>query len=142
MSLLIAVTEWSHRRYWSIKVWYQNRLNYGVEMEGDPHVPLKGLWTGWRRKWSWAVVRVSLDDQGQTCYWPGYSLDGGQSFRHVIRPVMTRCFAFQIGPDPVMFSVFGKNTEKIPAHCDLEGIGFTWSAAVKYAGGHQNITFV
>lgn len=145
MTFLKALDEWSRRRYWPLKVWYQHKVPYGVTVDGDPYAPPKGMWTGWRRKWSWALADVSPNDVelAQTgCLYPGYSLDDGQSFRHILRPLRTRRFAFQVGPKPVMFSVFAKNGDLVDVNVTLIDTGLTWSQVIRVNGDREAVTFV
>jgi len=114
-------------------------------MGGDPLVPPKGWNTSWRGKWSWAVVHVSPGYDGEMFtkpYHPGYSLDGRHTFRYTVLPVITTCFAFQIGPEPFVYSVFDRDGGQMKVKLTLLGAGLTWSQAVQTAGGASNLTFV
>lgn len=128
MQVQSVLYEWVHRRYWPVRQRYAQKISCGVAVDGDPVVPGKQLFNGWRRKWSWALVSVDPSfEMGELRYYPGYSLDGGYTFRQVVWPVRTRYFAFQIGPDPVMFSVFSANGAPLHVECRLRGSHLPWS---------------
>jgi len=136
------------RRYWPVTRWHQSEVNNGVEVSADPLVPSKGLATGWRNKWSWALVQVGpccnsfAEDPVLLPYYPGYSVLGRSKFRRTIFPVTTSYFAFQIGPNPVFYSVFGSGGQRIQVEMKLLATHLTWSNVVKLAGGEREVTFV
>lgn len=143
MSCAHALNEWSHRRYRPFKTWHQHSVTYGVGVPGDASAVLKGVCTGWRRKWPYALVMVQMTDPAAAlCYWPGYSFDDGQTFRCTIRRVRTQYFAFQVGPDPVMFSVFGARGNKIKVSMSHVGTGLTWIQVLRACDDLPQVTFV
>ena len=143
MTLLKVNDEWAHRRYRPFTKRYRQSVRYGVEVDGDPNAPPKGLWTGWREKWSWALVSVKCRSiQEPLLYYPGYSYDGGYTFRRTIVPVTTPYFAFQIGPKPVMFAVFGKHGEWLDVDCELRGNRLELSTGLGCLHSTREVTFV
>lgn len=137
-----AFTEWSHRRYWPLAKHYQS-IPHDIAVSGDPNVPAKSLCSNWRMKWAWALVSVHLHNLNEPLvYHPGYSLDGGQTFRRTIKAVKTRFYAFQIGPDPVIFSTFGRWGELVFTNCALHGTRLSWSQLHGCLHGPSEITCV